>query len=104
MNATPALHPHPAEADLSGLIASPSFVQDDPVGPIPWRIDNKYYTADVHFRLQELLHESPVSAEDIGVVLYLFDTAVSGLSSCSRTRRPPGSMSLHSAWHATGSP
>jgi hypothetical protein len=94
VNATPALHPHPrnpttprpVQADLSGLIASPSLNQDDPAGLIPWRIDNKYYTADVHFRLQELLHDTPVSAEDIGVVLYLFENSVSGAPFCCSHR------------------
>ncbi|RSH85419.1 hypothetical protein EHS25_004815 [Saitozyma podzolica] len=48
---------------------------DVPAEVMPWRIDNKYYTADVHFRLQELLDGTPVLAEDIGVVIYLFGTA-----------------------------
>lgn len=43
---------------------------------IPWHINNKYYTADIHFRLLDLL-DSPASPASEPVLIYLYSGKVS---------------------------
>ena len=60
---------------MTGTQPSPRE-RDSEAGPstrsIPWHIDNKYYTADVHFRLQPFSSLDLVSAQDIPIIIYLF--------------------------------
>ena len=37
---------------------------------IPWKISNRYYTADVHFKLIELTQWSPLEVENVPAVVY----------------------------------
>lgn len=48
-------------------------------GVIPWTIDNKYYTADVHFRLLQLIGDDDVEDLKASVLVYAFEGNVSSL-------------------------
>lgn len=55
-----------------GLISLPEAISESD-NLIPWRIVNKYYTADVHFRLLDLLAlDECSSSPNEDVILYLF--------------------------------
>lgn len=53
-----------------------AFVNDSPDLPtsdtIPWTIKNKYYSADVHFRLVECAHWDPQSAHRVPAVIFVW--------------------------------
>lgn len=49
------------------LTTATAAVDDD---IIPWKISNRYYTADVHFKLIELTQWSPLEVENVPAVVY----------------------------------
>lgn len=60
----------------TGLLKLPSVIPHD-VSTVPWRIDNRYYTAEVHFELVPFSKDNEVQAENVPIVIYLFDGYVS---------------------------
>jgi hypothetical protein len=61
---------------IKGLLQSPV----PSTGVIPWTIDNKYYTADVHFRLLQLIGDDDVEDLKAAVLVYAFEGNVSQVS------------------------
>lgn len=58
-----------------GLIdLSPTLPED--TSTVPWRIDNKYYTANVSFHLSPISDGDEIRATRVPVVIYVFNGSV----------------------------